>query len=804
MQVAGATLEMQGSGAALLSQNNLDPASYGRVIVSSQVGGKGIALSAVDGGPSSGSLALGPNWNIDVTGNGSGVYANSSGNLSLAGSKISVGGTGTGVLADAAGSVLIDSGTTISASSPDALLVAGNPASLTNKGDLQAVSPDAVAIRLGAGDTAFANIAGGKITGTVELGDGHDSALLEDSVLAGALLGGAGDDLIVVRGNNVTHGLLDGGLGGNDTLIFDNHDYTADAGNAEQLRNFELFELINGSHLDMQRDLSLGDNGNGQGTLSIDPSSSLAMTSGALAVHGNLANAGRVTLSDGVAGNVLTVDGNYTGNGGTLEIDTVLGDDNSPSDRLVVKGDTSGSSLVKVNATGDTGAHTQQDGIEVVQVGGRSEGEFALSGRVVAGAREYLLVQGSKTAPNNGNWYLRSEAPNQPPVEPQPEPTPAPAPAPAPQPTPEPQPEPTPAPQPTPEPQAEPAQQPQPESVPAAQPEPAAAVRPASEATALYRPEIGAYLGNQLAALGMFQHTLHDRLGEVDFTERQRADGNGKDHQAVWTRVVSRGFDSATGADQVHSSTRGQLMQIGAELGQWTDNDSRTHFGVMAGAGQADTTVSSRLIDAKSKGKVDGYSVGAYATWFADASRPTGLYVDSWMQFGWFDNTVRGDGLADEHYKSRSLSGSLETGYAFELGQSEKNAWYIEPQAQLIVSHYMADKHVESNGTEVKVGSGENLTTRLGARAYARPLDAARKRLQPFVESNWWHNGKAQAMSFNGESQSANLAADVYELKVGAQAELAKGWTAWGHLGAQQARGDQHQAEAQLGVKYSW
>lgn len=188
----------------------------------------------------------------------------------------------------------------------------------------------------------------------------------------------------------------------------------------------------------------------------------------------------------------------------------------------------------------------------------------------------------------------------------------------------------------------------------------------------------------------------------------------------------------------------------------------------------------------------------------ADASKPTGLYIDSWMQFGWYDNTVRGDDLAKETYKSRTLSGSVEAGYAFELGQSGQNAWYIEPEAQVIVSQYKADKHVESNGTEVKVENGANVTTRLGARVFSRPLDASQKRLQPFVETNWWHNGNAQSMSFNGESQSANMASDVYELKVGAQAELAKGWTAWGQVGGQKARGDQTQSEVQMGIKYSW
>lgn len=807
--VDGATLEMQGSGAALLSESNLDASSHGHVIVSSQVGGKGIALSGADGSMTGSDLVLGPNWTIDVTGNGAGVYTNTTGDLMLDGSKVSISGTGVGINADAAGQVHIAGDTRITASNVDAVLITGNPTSLINEGTLQASSNTATAIRLGAGDVSLANVNGGRITGAVDLGAGNDTVLLEDSVLDGALLLGDGNDSVTVRGNDVSHGLIDGGVGGNDQLIFDSHDYVADASNIDQLRNFQRVDLWN-SRLDLQRDFFLGDYNNGDGVLSVGEGSQLA-SSGTHTVHGSVDNSGLITLANGAAGDTLTVSGNYVGRNGLLELDTELGDDNSASDKLVVKGDSAGSTQVKINATADSGAYTQKDGIQVVQVDGKSDGLFALSNRVVAGAREYLLVQGGKANPANGNWYLRSENPNPQPdpvIDPQPEtvvdPAIDPQPEPVVDPVVEPQPEPAvdPVVDPQPEPVVDPIVDPRSEKVvtPTAESQP----RSTAEPTPVYRPEIGAYLGNQLAAVSMFQHTLHDRLGEVDFTERQRSEGNGKEHQAVWTRMVGRGFDSATGADQVHSKTHTQLMQLGAELGQWTDGDSRTHFGVMAGAGSADTQVSSKLIGAKAKGKVDGYSVGVYGTWFADASSPTGLYLDSWAQYGWYDNSVRGDGLSKETYKSKTLSGSAEVGYAMELGRSDKHAWYLEPQAQVILSRYSADNHKEGNGTEVKVEQGTGVTTRLGGRAYARPLDSSKKRLQPFVETNWWHNGKSQSMSFSGETQGANLASDVYELKVGAQAELIKGWTAYGHVGGQKARGDQTQAEAQLGIKYSW
>lgn len=47
-------------------------------------------------------------------------------------------------------------------------------------------------------------------------------------------------------------------------------------------------------------------------------------------------------------GKTLTVKGNYVGNNGQLNIRTVLGDDKSATDRLIVEGNTSGSTTVYV------------------------------------------------------------------------------------------------------------------------------------------------------------------------------------------------------------------------------------------------------------------------------------------------------------------------------------------------------------------------------------------------------------------------------------------------------------------------
>ena len=144
-----------------------------------------------------------------------------------------------------------------------------------------------------------------------------------------------------------------------------------------------------------------------------------------------ISNASTVSLQDTKPGDVLTISrdtkgayGNYTGAAGKLSLDTVLADDSAATDRLVVSGNTAGSTEIDVLNAGGTGAVTGA-GIKVVQVDGNSSAtDFTLkNGAVYAqapGAQkfEYKLYQGlsggipswftNLAAIDVNDWYLRS------------------------------------------------------------------------------------------------------------------------------------------------------------------------------------------------------------------------------------------------------------------------------------------------------------------------------------------------------------------------------------------------------------
>jgi hypothetical protein len=103
---------------------------------------------------------------------------------------------------------------------------------------------------------------------------------------------------------------------------------------------------------------------------------------------------------------------NFTGMGGETLLNTYLGADGSPSDRLIINGGTAtgATSLMFHNTTGP-GAQTTANGILVVDAingGTTAPGAFVLNGEARAGEVDYRLFRGGLGGSNPNDWYLRS------------------------------------------------------------------------------------------------------------------------------------------------------------------------------------------------------------------------------------------------------------------------------------------------------------------------------------------------------------------------------------------------------------
>ena len=138
-------------------------------------------------------------------------------------------------------------------------------------------------------------------------------------------------------------------------------------------------------------------------------------------VTGPVINSGVIapgSATPGLSGSPMgafTINGNYAGVGGTMAINSVLGGDGSPSDKLIISGagtTATGATTVHVTNVGGPGAETTGNGIQVVSaVGGATTapGAFALpAGELRAGAFDYDLFRGGVSGSAN-DWFLRSD-----------------------------------------------------------------------------------------------------------------------------------------------------------------------------------------------------------------------------------------------------------------------------------------------------------------------------------------------------------------------------------------------------------
>ena len=453
-------------------------------------------------------------------------------------------------------------------------------------------------------------------------------------------------------------------------------------------------------------------------------------------------------------GKTLTVKGNYVGNNGQLNIRTVLGDDKSATDRLIVEGNTSGSTTVYVKNAGGSGAATL-NGIELITVNGDESPADAFrqgDARIAAGAFEYQLKQQGK------NWYLTSY-----------------------------------------------------QSVNEEDNSSEGNSESTETPTPVLRPEAGSYVANLAAANTLFVMRLNDRAGETRYidpvTEQERS-------SRLWLRQIGGHNAWRDSNGQLRTTSHRYVSQLGADLltGGFTDSDS-WRLGVMAGYARDYNSTHSSMSDYRSKGSVRGYSAGLYATWFADDISKKGAYIDAWAQYSWFKNSVKGDELAYESYSAKGATVSLEAGYGFALNKSfgleaAKYTWIFQPQAQAIWMGVDHNAHTEANGSRIENDANNNIQTRLGFRTFIRTQEKNSgphgDDFEPFVEMNWLHNSKDFAVSMNGVKVEQDGARNLGEIKLGVNGNLNPAASVWGNVGVQLGDNGYNDTAVMVGLKYKF
>ncbi|EDQ0341239.1 fibronectin-binding autotransporter adhesin ShdA [Salmonella enterica subsp. enterica serovar Hartford] len=487
-------------------------------------------------------------------------------------------------------------------------------------------------------------------------------------------------------------------------------------------------------------------------------------------LNGDLVNMGTIASgsTSSTPGNTLYVDGNYTGNGGSLYLNTVLGDDDSATDKLVITGDASGTTDLYINGIGD-GAQTT-NGIEVVDVGGVSTSDaFVLKNEVNASLYTYRLYWNE----SDNDWYLASKAQSD----------------------------------------DDDSGGDDSDVTPSDGGDDGGNVTPpddgddggnvtppngGGDVAPQYRADIGAYMGNQWMARNLQMQTLYDREG----SQYRNVDGS------VWARFKAGKAESEAVSGNIDMDSNYSQFQLGGDILAWGNGQQSVTVGVMASYINADTdSTGNRGADGSqftSSGNVDGYNLGVYATWFADAQTHSGAYVDSWYQYGFYNNSVESGDAGSESYDSTANAVSLETGYRYDIALSNGNTVSLTPQAQVVWQNYSADSVKDNYGTRIDGQDGDSWTTRLGLRVDGKLYKGSRTVIQPFAEANWLHTSDDVSVSFDDATVKQDLPANRAELKVGLQADIDKQWSVRAQVAGQTGSNDFGDLNGSLNLRYNW
>lgn len=714
---------------------------FGNTMVTQAAGSSAVATGA----KASGLRALaGPGGGNEVTLDGK-VTAGSAPavhTIGSAGSKITI-GSAAEIDGSASGTAIRDGDSDL-----DAADETGGNSTATLAGK---VTGDVV---MGLGNDII-NLTGGVLDGDVygddrsaSAADGDDSFTWSGGTWLSSFFGGNGSDTATASAQSYdgTHHYLDGGDdvstadGWTDRLTLSG--VTASA-NGANIVNWEIVTLDAadltildgaleaGSEPETGLFLTNGSVLNGSdafaltGNMAINGTSQFIafgedIASGVYSISGNLVNAGTVDMQDGGTGDVLSVGGNYTGaENSTVYIDTYLGDDASPTDRITVGGDTAGSTAISIGNASGPSAQTVA-GIRVVDVAGASSGTFVLANAnseiketgeaaITRGAYAYALRQ-----VDNDDWFLQSTLAED---------------------------------DTGPDTGGEQAVDPETEGGETVDPgtgggetvDPGTGggetVDPGTGGGETVDPGTGGgetVIPSYNQGVPVYETYARNLLGFIQLpTLRRRASGervpalrscgsvplNVEGNQTavcaedntVWARIDGTRAHvepEESGARVSEYDSRSWLLQAGIDALLHSSGKGELIGGLTAHYGGINTDVSSFYGD----GSIDtrGYGLGATLTWYGQ----NGFYLDGQGQLTRFDSDLDSDilGRLADGNDGLGYAVSIEAGHRIGLGDT----WALTPQAQLVYTSVNFDDFVDPYGARVSLDDGNSLRGRIG------------------------------------------------------------------------------------------
>lgn len=301
-------------------------------------------------------------------------------------------------------------------------------------------------------------------------------------------------------------------------------------------------------------------------------------------------------------------------------------------------------------------------------------------------------------------------------------------------------------------------------------------------------PNVGAYLGNQYAAM-MFNQNILDRRDNVQSPD-----------QTVWARFNYNRMktDQISNTQELKINTA--LLQIGADF--YRNEEKGQVAGAFIGYGDSDIKNRSYISGTKAEGNVRGVQLGGYYSWMPE--KDNGPYTDVWGHIAHYNNKLKGEAQKnrDKKYDSFGFAISAEGGYSFIVSENDTNKWIVKPHAQVTYNYIDADDFTDHNNTRFSDNRSSGFETRLGARFYGNKKQTTG--VLPFAEANWLYNGVSNRVDVNKSQVSSRIGQNVAELKLGLQGDITESSSVFIHIGGQKGNHDYQNISGQIGYNYNW
>ena len=312
--------------------------------------------------------------------------------------------------------------------------------------------------------------------------------------------------------------------------------------------------------------------------------------------------------------------------------------------------------------------------------------------------------------------------------------------------------------------------------------------------------------------------TLHQRRGENQTLSWDKQGSYWQDvEKQSWGRVIGKHL-KLDGKERFGLKTNMYGFQVGHDFDVKTKQDdegklTRRFTGLYFGALRSHSkfydeyrakngvVIADKLT---SRVKTTALNLGVTDTRYNE----NGTYIDWVGQLSWLNNrysSVDGTG-AKNHGWGAALS--VETGRPYALGKDKTNngdSWILEPQAQLIAQYLHLGNF--NDGTRAVSQKGYGLRGRVGFRlAYNTPNDKQRTRTYYFI-GNIWHDFKATGNALIGRDKlTEKFDRTWWELGLGSQFSLSENTYLYADARYEKSfDSNRHKGyQGTVGVKYSW